>query len=49
MNESVVNNTIVTFYNTLFKIVQTFPPYFIKTHYIIRYKHTVILRTSGVR
>ena len=36
----VVNNNIVTFCNTLFKIVQTFPPYFIKTHHIIRYKHT---------
>ena len=33
----VVNNNIVTFCNT-FKIVHTFPPYFIKIHHIIHYK-----------
>ena len=35
--EYVVNYTVVTFCNTLSKIVQTFPPYFVKTPHIIRY------------
>ena len=44
--EYVVNNNVITFCNTLFKIVQTFPPYLIKTHHIICYKHTTRTTSS---
>ena len=46
--EYVVNYTVVTFCNTLSKIVQTFPPYFVKTPHIIRYKHTTRTTSSIV-
>ena len=41
-------NDIVTICNTLFKIVQTVPPYFTKTHHIVRYKHNTRTASSVV-
>ena len=47
--EYVLNYNVVTLCNTLSKIIQAFPPYFIKkTHHIIRYKHTTRTTSSIV-